>query len=108
MPGKIPPAGVFRIDFFLFSVVYYKNFLINYCINDIIFADEDFVENGKFYNNGTGFKPIGADSKTSFKGSLDAKTVEFDGTKARWEELGGISLASENDTVICSDGTFGE
>ena len=46
--------------------------------------------------------------KEAFKGSLDAKTVEFDGTKARWEELGGMSLASENDTVICSDGTFGE
>ena len=54
---------------------------------------------------GDGIESIG---KEAFKGSLDAKTVEFDGTKAKWEELGGMSLASENDTVICSDGTFGE
>ena len=46
--------------------------------------------------------------KEAFAGSLDAKIIEFEGTKARWEELGGMSLANENDTVICSDGTFGE
>ncbi len=46
--------------------------------------------------------------KEAFIGSLDAKTVEFDGTKARWEELGGMSLVDEKDTVICSDGNFGE
>ena len=35
-------------------------------VNDIVFTDEDYQENGAFYNNGWGWTPIGHNNKTSY------------------------------------------
>lgn len=35
-------------------------------VNDIVFTDKDYQENGAFYNNGWGWTPIGHNNKTSY------------------------------------------
>lgn len=40
-------------------------------VTDIIFDKEDFANDGKFYNNGHGFVPIGDSSGNAFTGTFD-------------------------------------
>lgn len=40
-------------------------------MNDIDFSQDDFVIDGKFYNDGYGWQPVGIDEKLSFTGIFD-------------------------------------
>lgn len=51
-----------------------------YLTNDIIFTEDDFKENGAFYNEGKGFVPIGTD-KSPFTGTFDGKGHSISGLK---------------------------
>lgn len=42
-----------------------------YLTNDIVFTEEDFEEDGAFYNDGQGWVPIGGSYEMSFSGTLD-------------------------------------
>ncbi len=39
--------------------------------NDIVFTEDDFSATGDYYNNGTGWEPIGKDETASFTGVFD-------------------------------------
>lgn len=54
----------------------------NYILmNDIEFTDEDFSEEGDFYNNGEGWIPIGIDNNSPFSGRFNGNGFNIDNLK---------------------------
>lgn len=50
-----------------------------YLTGDIVFAAEDFMEGGAFYNDGNGWDPIGTDIANAFTGTFDGKGYSISG-----------------------------
>ncbi len=50
-----------------------------YLTGDIVFAPEDFMEGGAFYNGGSGWEPIGSDVANAFTGTFDGKGYSIKG-----------------------------
>ncbi len=66
-------------------------------IADIEFTDADFARGGDFYNNGTGWQPIGTDDTVSFTGTFDGNGHTITGLH--------INILSDDDCVYA--GLFG-
>ena len=48
-------------------------------LNDIVFELEDFEEGGAFYNNGSGWRPIGKDDSSAFVGYIEGNGFSIQG-----------------------------
>lgn len=73
----------------------------NYVLmNDIDFTEEDFAEGGQFYNNGYGWKPIGACLSQAFKGSFDGNGFTIRGLRVFKADYNYIGLFGINNGTI--------
>lgn len=88
----------------------------NYILmNDIIFTEEDFLEGGQFYNDGFGWRPIGAVNNEAFVGIFNGngkKIVGLKITKAYYNNCGlfGINKGTVKNLIMEDadiDATYG-
>ncbi len=57
----------------------------NYILmNDIIFSEEDFEENGDFYNDGACWIPVGTDADNAFSGTFDGNNYAIKNLKINY------------------------
>ena len=59
-----------------------------YLTQDIIFSEEDFLPGGAFYNEGSGWLPLGANASKSFKGKFDGNGHKIQGIRINVETSG--------------------
>ena len=52
-----------------------------YLTQDIVFSQEDFMPGGAFYNEGSGWLPLGTNASKSFKGVFDGNGHKITGLK---------------------------
>ena len=73
----------------------------NYILmNDIIFSEEDFEENGDFYNDGACWIPVGTDADNAFSGIFDGNNYAIKNLRINY-----VNTDTEN--VECYAGFFG-
>ncbi len=109
MPVTVSAAGVFEsgsgtaIDPYVIATTSQLNKIRNYSGshfvlgNDIEFTEEDFSENGDFYNDGYGWIPI-----ENFSGSLDGNgfTIAYLYSYVESQNIAYAGLIAENDGTV--------
>ena len=63
--------------------------------NNIVFTEDDYKENGLFYNNGKYFEPI-----AEFYGELDGNNYVINNLKINNQELDNVGIFSYSDGII--------
>lgn len=102
IPGEVENIGnrAFNRCYSFTDVIIHENIK---SVGDYAFEGCISLQKVKIKNN---IESIG---KSVFTDHSYSYTVEFDGTKEKWEEIGGTeAVVGEKITVICSDGVFGE
>ncbi len=61
-----------------------------YLTQDIIFSEEDFLPGGAFYNEGSGWLPLGPKANQSFKGVFDGNGHKISGLKMNVVSTGTV------------------
>ena len=69
----------------------------NYVLmNDIVFSEEDFAQDGAFYNDGYGWQTIGSSLSAAFSGSFDGNGYAIKGLKVFKADYNYIGLFGVN------------
>lgn len=75
-----------------------------YLTNDIAFTEDDFAEGGALYNNGQGWKPIGADGNSAFTGVFDGNGYSVIGLESSRSSDTNVGIFGYNKGIISNLG----